>query len=66
MKKIPTITVGELMDKLKHFDKDTDVSFSGLEFNKIRWSGENLIQIQFVEQVYLNASGDVVVENLEK
>ncbi len=63
MKEIPTITVGELLDLLKSYDRNTDVSFSGLEFDTIKPSGKNLIQIRFVQQVYLNSSGDVVVEN---
>ena len=63
---MPEITVGELIDKIKDIDRDATVSFSGLEFNRIKWQSDSVIQAQFVEQVYRDASGNVVVENLEK
>lgn len=66
MDNTPTITVGELLDKLENFDRNTEVSFSGLKFETIKWQSDKCIQIQFHEQVYRDASGKVWVENLEE
>ncbi|MGS3448538.1 hypothetical protein ACB376_11100 [Klebsiella electrica] len=60
------LTVGELLDQLKHYPRDTKISFSGLDFYRLKWRGENLVQIEFNQQVYRNAEGLVVVENLDQ
>jgi hypothetical protein len=65
MKEIPTITVGELLDQLKGIDRNTRISFSGLDFYRIKRRGQNLLQIEFNQQVYLDESGNVVVDNPE-
>lgn len=38
------ITVGELLDRLKHYPRDTKISFSGLDFYRLKQRGENLIR----------------------
>lgn len=65
MKKTPTITVGELKEKLSNFSDDTELSFSGLEFYRLKIRGDKLVQIEFNQPVYLNDKGYVVVENPE-
>ncbi len=59
------ITVGELLDRLKHYPRDTRISFSGLDFYRLKQRGENLIQVEFNQVVYRDSEGRVVVENLE-
>lgn len=64
MKEIPTITVGELLDQLKGLDRSTRISFSGLDFYRIKPRG-SILQIEFHQQVYLDDKGLVVVDNPE-
>lgn len=59
------ITVGELMDRLSSYPRDTKISFSGLDFYRLKRRGENLIQVEFNQVVYRDSEGHVVVENLE-
>jgi hypothetical protein len=66
MPEVPTITVGRLRQELKMFDDDTELSFGGLEFHRVKSRGDNLVQIEFNELVYLDASGRVVVQNPEQ
>ena len=48
-----TITVGELLDHLKHVPADTDLFFGAgdLAFYRTKWRGDKLLQIEF-NQVY--------------
>jgi hypothetical protein len=61
----PTITVGELKQHLAIYKDHYEISFGGLEFNRVKQRGDTLIQIEFIQQVYLNQEGKVVVENLD-
>ena len=65
MKHIPTITVGELLDQIKDLDRNARISFSGLDFKRVKPRGPDLFQIEFNQPVYLDDQGNVVVENLE-
>lgn len=65
MKKVPTITVGQLKEELALYSDDTELSFSGLEFYRLKMRGDKLVQVEFNQSVYLNDKGDVVVENHE-
>lgn len=60
------ITVGDLLDQLKHYPRDAKLSFSGLDFYRLKWRGENVIQVEFNQPVYRNSEGLVVVENLDQ
>ena len=61
----PTITVGKLRAELTPW-KDTDlISFSGLTFSRVKGRGDGLAQVEFNELVYLDESGNVVVQNLK-
>lgn len=59
----PTIKVGDLRRWLQYYPDDFDLSFSGLEFYRVKTRGENIAQIEFSQVVYLNEAGQVVVEN---
>lgn len=65
MKNIPTITVGELLGYLEGLDKNARISFSGLDFKRVKPRGPDIYQIEFNQPVYLDDQGNVVVENLE-
>lgn len=60
-----SITVGELRRALSLYEDDTELSFGGLEFYRVKSRGENLAQIEFNQPVYLNSDGQVVVENID-
>ncbi len=70
-KQIPTIKLSQLLDELSNERTllkkgiDTDISFSGLRFNGCDNQG-GITQVQFFEQVYLDAHGKVVIENPEE
>ena len=60
------ITIAELKEKLAIYDDDTVIDFSSLDFNRVKSRGDKLVQIEFIQTVYRNAQGDVVVENHEQ
>lgn len=62
---VPTITVGQLRQDLAIWHDDDLISFSGLAYNRIKGRGDHLAQIEFMEQVFLDGDGRVVVQNLE-
>jgi len=62
-KEIPTITLGRLREELSQWPDDTEISFSGLTWYQPKQRGENLVQIEFNELVYLDEEGRVVVQN---
>ena len=57
------ITIAELKEKLAIYDDDTIIDFSSLDFSRVKSRGDKLVQIEFIQTVYRNAQGDVVVEN---
>lgn len=59
----PTIKVGDLRRDLQCYPDDFDLSFSGLEFFRVKTRGENLAQVEFNQLVYLDKHGQVDVEN---
>lgn len=59
------VSVGEFMEELKVFDKNARLSFSGLDFYRLKMRGDDLIQVEFNQQVYKDSNGKVIVENLE-
>lgn len=60
------ITVGEFMEQLKNYPHETRLSFSGLDFYRLKWRADDLVQVEFNQIVYRNAEGNVVVENPEQ
>ena len=63
MKQIPTIPLKQLLDDLSVYDKNMEVSFSGLTYQRPKQQSDKLIQIQFEETVYRNSQNDLVFEN---
>lgn len=59
------ITVGDLRRDLALYPDTYEVSFSGLQFYRVKQRGPDLIQIEFDEQVYRDGNGQVVVENFD-
>ena len=64
-KPLPTITVGELRADLALWNDSDLISFSGLTYARVKGRGAQLAQVEFNELVYLDESGNVVVQNLE-
>jgi len=61
-------TVEQLIQELSVFKADDIVYFSGLEFNRVKGreqdeNGHEIVQIEFIESVYRNSEGNVVVHN---
>ncbi len=61
----PTVELGDLLDALQGYPRTTRVSFSGLTFYRVKQRGDDLVQIEFNQQVFLDGRGNVVVQNLE-
>lgn len=61
----PTIELGQLLDQLAGLPRSTRVSFGGLRFYRVKHRGDDLVQIEFNEQVFLDEQGRVVVQTLE-
>jgi hypothetical protein len=59
------ITVGEFVEQLKIFPKDATIGFGGLDFNRLKMRGPKLVQVEFVQLVYRDENGDMVVEEFE-
>ncbi|ECC3465318.1 hypothetical protein AA471_22160 [Salmonella enterica subsp. enterica] len=60
-----SITVGILLDLLQSYPRDTLLYFSSLDFYRLKWRGENLLQVEFNQLVYRNSDGLVMIENLD-
>ena len=58
------MTVGELRDMLEGVPADTRIYFgcSALEFFRLKWRGEGLLQIEFNQTVWENDHGQVIVD----
>lgn len=62
----PTMKVDDLIKELMPLKgKDFDITFSGLDFYRIKQRADKLVQLEFNEQVYLDSQGLVVVDNLK-
>lgn len=59
-----SITVGELIEQLKIYPAELKVWFGGLEFYRLRGAGEKTVQVEFVQNVYLNKRRKIVVDEL--
>ena len=63
--KNPSITIGELKERLTIYPDHYTIDFSGLDFYRLKQRGEDHVQVEFSQQVYLNSEGRVVVDSLE-
>ncbi len=57
------MTVGEFRKELAAFKDDDELSFCGLDFYRLKRRGEDLVQVEFDQQVYTDDDGKVVIEN---
>ena len=62
----PTITVQELRQHLAVYPDHYTIDFCGLAFYRLKQRGNEHVQMEFSQPVYLdNATGCVIVENPE-
>lgn len=59
------ITVGELIRQLAVFPESADLSFSGLRFYRLKSRAPDVVQLEFVEQVYRDRDGTLVVSDMD-
>lgn len=60
----PTIDLDSFLKELEIYKGEGyKLTFSGLTYYRPKPRGEKLLQIEFNETVYLDAQGDVAVEN---
>lgn len=65
-KTFKVINVRLLKDLLEGYPDHYEIDFSGLEFNRLKQRGPELVQVEFMEQVFRDRkTGLVVVQNLE-
>jgi hypothetical protein len=57
------ITIKEFKENLSIYPDDCELSFSGLDFYRVKQRGDKLIQVEFNQSVYLDSKGQVVIEN---
>ena len=62
-KTAPVITIGELMERLEGIPEHYTIDFGGLTFYRIKPRAPTHVQMEFNESVYLDESGNVVVQN---
>jgi len=58
------LTVGCLKDAIAGLDDDCEIGLGGLTFYRIKKRGENLAQMEFNEQVYVNDLGRIVIDEM--
>jgi hypothetical protein len=59
-----TLTIGELKEMIRLYDDDIEISFSGLDFYRLKMRGDKLVQVEFNQTVYKEReTGNVIVEN---
>jgi len=63
--RVPTISIGRLREELAGYPDDYELSFSGLEFYRVKPYGPKLVQVEFNEHVHRDETGRVVLVNLE-
>lgn len=57
------ITVGELKKQLNLYSNDTEISFSGLDFYRLRKRGDNLVQVEFNQLIYKDNAGKIIISD---
>jgi hypothetical protein len=62
---IPTISLGRLRNETAGYPDDYEISFSGLDFHRVKERGPGLLQVEFDQAVYLDEKGRVVLVNLD-
>lgn len=58
MAEVPRITVGELIDQLKAFPPDWELTFADeLTFYRLKRRGDALLQVEFNESIWKDRQG---------
>lgn len=58
------LTVGEFKKMLSYYDDDTEITFNGLDFYRLKTRGDNLVQVEFNQSVYKDSeTGNVEIIN---
>lgn len=59
------MTVGELKRQLKDMPDDAKIFFGcfSLQFYRLKWRGDKLLQLEFNQSVYDDGKGNVFVDN---
>lgn len=65
-KVIHRITIGKLKADIADLPDDMEINFSGLEFNRLKQRGDNLMVVEFMEVVYGDSTGKVYVSSAEE
>lgn len=61
-----TTDLGTLLDQLEGLPRETQISFGGLDFYRVKRRGPDLVQIEFNQSVYRTAEDLLVVEDHEQ
>jgi hypothetical protein len=59
------LTVGDLIDQLKVFDRDAELYICGLHFHRLKLRGEKLLSMEFNQSIYRNSKGELVLEEFD-
>lgn len=60
------LTIGELKERLQGYDDDIEISFSGLDFYRLKMRDDKLVQFEFDQVVYKEKeTGNIVIQNLD-
>mgnify|MGYP001178551276 FL=1 len=57
------ITVGEFRKLLEEYDDQLELSFSGLEYHRVRAKGDKHLEVEFAEKVFKDKVGHVKVRS---
>ncbi|MDB2373631.1 hypothetical protein N9W11_03645 [Psychrosphaera haliotis] len=61
-----TLTIGDLKEMIKDYENDIEISFSGLDFYRLKMRADKLVQVEFNQTVYKEPdTGKVVINNHE-
>ncbi len=59
------ITVGDLIEQLKVFNKNDELYMGSLTYYRLKKRGDNVVQLEFNETVYMDSQGVIHVDQVE-
>ncbi len=59
------VTVGDLKRQLDSYPESAELHMGGLQFYRLKRRGDDLVQLEFGQQVYRDQDGEIVVEEVE-
>ncbi|MAM56518.1 MAG: hypothetical protein CMN25_04205 [Salinicola sp.] len=57
------ITVGEFRKLLEAYDDQLELSFSGLEYHRLKQKGDKHLEVEFEEKVFRDKTGHVNIHD---